>query len=104
MPCRDDVTLDEEYGRSTVQNDRHDQIYDSCVYNNLGLEVNRKSLKHWNSVPDFLFDKNQYDFARIQEASTRSKSASEKLDSSDTWSSSRGTYFLKLYFDFHFLL
>lgn len=49
MPCRDDVTLNEEDGRSTVQNDRHNQIYDSYIYNNIRLVVNKRSL--WNAVP-----------------------------------------------------
>lgn len=31
MPCRDDVTLNKEDGRSTVQNDRHNQTYDSYI-------------------------------------------------------------------------
>lgn len=44
MPCRDDVTLNEEDGRSTVQNDRHNQIYDSYIYNNIRLVVNKRSL------------------------------------------------------------
>lgn len=83
MPCRDDVTLNEEDGRSTVQNDRHNQIYDSYIYNNLRLVVNKRHL--WNAVPAVVDHENSCVFARIQEASTRSKSASENLDYSDTW-------------------
>lgn len=100
MPCRDDETLEEENGRSTVQNDHPDQIDDSYIYNNLRLVVNRRSL--WNSVPALVDDENPYAFARIQEASTLSKSASENLDNSDTCtcSWSRSTYFRSYSFDF----
>lgn len=100
MPCRDDETLDEENGRSTVQNDDPDQLDDSYIYNNIRLVVNRKSL--WNSVPALVDDENPYAFARIQEAPTRSKSASENLDNSNTCSWSRSTYFQSYSFDFRF--
>uniref|UniRef100_A0A8W8K143 Uncharacterized protein n=1 Tax=Magallana gigas TaxID=29159 RepID=A0A8W8K143_MAGGI len=88
-PCRDDETLDEENGRSTVQNDHPDQIDDSYIYNNIRLKVNRRSL--WNSVPALVDDENPYAFVRIQGAPTRSKSASENLDNSNTCSWSRKT-------------
>lgn len=98
MPCRDDETLDEENGRSTVQNDYQEQIDDSYMYNNLRLVVNRRSL--WNSVPALVDDENPYAFVRIQEASTRSKSASENLDKTDTCSWSRSTHFRSYSLDF----